>query len=300
MVNVNSLILGMSALGQFVSSGAYHLKQFENADYRAWTREEITIRVGATDETLEPYRCDGVQEFELFPTRAGSIGKSGSLQVKLQTSGSVLTYEAGEFYRENGDRAGRLSDSFGETVRDALREIEKTPSGSILIQRISNSPYPVQLTQGDPRFGPANDAGVAFRGLDMAQAMQTFVTLRKPDYAMMQFTRIGTGGYLFFNPKGNYLSIEEDGVSRKTPNSVIIAHEMYHAFDSVRGLLDRRYVYGKNYEGLEVSEFRAVRFENTFRKELGQRYRKFYGKGEAGGVLDENGRPHIIPAPCLM
>lgn len=296
---MNPLILGMSVLGQIASSSGYDLVQFENSDYRNWSFDELSTRVGVSNESLMQYRCNGVQEFELLPALKNPTGKSGSLRVKLQASGEMLIYRAGDLFFENGDRYDGLSDSFGESVRETLRDVERTPSGAALIERISNSPFPIQITLGSPRFGPVNDEGVVFRGLEMAQALQSFVTLRKPDYVSMQFNRIGAGGSLFYNPQGNYSSVEADGVRRKTPSAVIIAHEMYHAFDSIRGLLDRRFVHGAGYEPLEVAEFRAVRFENTLRKELGFRYRKFYGNSPSGGVIDTDGRPYVIPAPCL-
>jgi hypothetical protein len=75
---------------------------------------------------------------------------------------------------------------------------------------------------------------------------------------------------------------------------------MYHAFDSIRGLLDMRFVSGENYEYQLASEYRAVYFENLMREELGIKFRKYYGShSEWADVLDENDRPILIPSPCL-
>ena len=43
------------------------------------------------------------------------------------------------------------------------------------------------------------------------------------------FTNIGAGGVVAWNPK-------LEGI----PSHVSLAHEMYHAFDSIRGLLDEQ------------------------------------------------------------
>jgi hypothetical protein len=75
---------------------------------------------------------------------------------------------------------------------------------------------------------------------------------------------------------------------------------MYHAFDSIRGLLDMRFVQGEKYEFTQASEYRAVYFENLTRKASGVIYRTHYGEDKTGpGVLDELGEPIKIPSPCL-
>ncbi len=76
---------------------------------------------------------------------------------------------------------------------------------------------------------------------------------------------------------------------------------MYHALDSIRGILDfQRFVQGDGYEFIEVSEFRAVYFENQIRKASGVSYRTHYREDHTGpGVLDSQGEPIMIPSACL-
>ena len=79
-----------------------------------------------------------------------------------------------------------------------------------------------------------------------------------------------------------------------------LAHEMYHAFDSIRGILDMRFVKGEEYEFTLMSEYRAVYFENIVRKAPGIAYRTHYGQDQTGpGVLDEFNEPRTMPSPCL-
>jgi hypothetical protein len=95
--------------------------------------------------------------------------------------------------------------------------------------------------------------------------------------------------------------VESDGKKRIAPVHTILAHEMFHAFDGIRGLFDRRKVDGPTYEYTEVLEYRGAYFENKIRAELGRKYRKYYGGSDqaSGSLLDSDGNPFLFPAPCL-
>ena len=104
----------------------------------------------------------------------------------------------------------------------------------------------------------------------------------------------------------NLSNIESDNITRPSPVLSAFAHELYHAFDSVRGLLDRRGVVGDNMEFMELTEYRAVYFENVIRKNLGRKYRKYYSSVDlndpaqaASSMLDKSGQPYLLPSPCL-
>ena len=90
-------------------------------------------------------------------------------------------------------------------------------------------------------------------------------------------------------------------IKDKIDTDIILAHEMYHAYDGMRGLLDRRFVKSDTHEFQPVCEYRAVRLENSLRKSLGYKYRKFYShtEGSDQDMLDDNGEPIKIPTPCI-
>ncbi len=91
-----------------------------------------------------------------------------------------------------------------------------------------------------------------------------------------------------------------EAIPEGLPPHVALAHEMYHAFDSIRGILDMRFVQGEKYEFAFISEYRAVYFENIARKAAGIDYRTHYDQDQTGpGVLDEYGEPRKMPSPCL-
>ena len=105
-----------------------------------------------------------------------------------------------------------------------------------------------------------------------------------------------------WHPTKEILSIESDGKKRATDKTVSLAHELFHAWDSVRGLLDMRMVKGEHYSFESVVEYRGVWFENQIRQELGFLYRKYYSDPHVENspdLLDDSGEPVYIPHVCL-
>ncbi len=76
--------------------------------------------------------------------------------------------------------------------------------------------------------------------------------------------------------------------------AITIAHEMYHAYDATRGMLDYRLVKGLGLESTSVTEYRGVYFENLVRKELGLKMRRKYSEGSRGSLKNL-----WIDRPCL-
>lgn len=113
---------------------------------------------------------------------------------------------------------------------------------------------------------------------------------------------------MYWNPNMVNETIESDGVRRKLDPTISLAHELYHSFDSIRGILDFGRVNGPNHEFETVMEYRAVYFENLVRKGFGVKLRKHYGDGtplegqdplNPPDLLDETGETIYIPSPCL-
>ena len=97
--------------------------------------------------------------------------------------------------------------------------------------------------------------------------------------------------------------VESDYKEREVNVDIILAHEMYHAYDGMRGLLDRRFIKADELEFQPVAEYRAVRFENIMRKNYGGLYRRFYSTpsdlNSIKDMLDKYEEPIVIPTPCI-
>ncbi len=288
-----------------VGSG-YTLNEVTNDDYIHVTLPQIVAKVGQQKQYLTSYVCDGTKENALFSGLAFSNAAGDSLKLKASAEGNeeIFTYKEGKFYRSNGASIRHMSDPFLIQVEDALVKIEKLPSGKSLLAELEHSPYPLTIVKGRNHFSATGPNGIGNTGIYQASTVMFFQTLLYPEkYNMLN--QIGNGGNINFDPNGNYERIESDNSVRSVPAYIALAHESYHAYDSIRGLLDRRQVVGDEYETTEVCEYRAVYFENKMRKEAGIRYAKYYGttdpeeaKGKPG-LLSPSGEPYAIPAPCL-
>lgn len=301
---LNVVVLSLAARAE---NPPYELVRVENNDFRDWTSAELLERLGVTREDLEPYRCDGKREYAVLPELLRTNPLGDSLRVQLYSpdaefgSSEILIYRQGTFYKRNGNPAGKWlrSNPFVVHVEAALEKLAALPTGKVLLDRLAHSPYPLTIRFGRPHFGATNDKGEDNHGMEMATAIQYLVTLRRADYGF-QFNRIGTGGYIDFNPKLQAEFIEADDVKRPALPHTVLAHEMFHAFDGIRGLFDRRLIKGAAYETTEVMEYRGTYMENQIRTESGLQFRKYYGQTPStGSLLGDDGKPMLLPTPCL-
>ena len=105
-----------------------------------------------------------------------------------------------------------------------------------------------------------------------------------PEYAG-SFASLTKMGVDFSGGSGGTVSWDTSGGSLPTTNGMQtngttdLAHEMFHALDANRGLLDDR-----QESGVKRSEWQAVFRENNLRSEIGKPLRNFYQS-----TIDENG-----------
>ncbi len=299
-MNVFTIIA--SATLSFVPPAYELAPAVENADFRDWTRAELKARIQEDVRFLPNYRCDGDQEFALFSLNARPNPQRDSLRFRNHPDAPVTIYREGRWYDLAGNEVSSAgSSSFARLTSAALDQIENLPSGRILLRELEASPYPLVIENGQNRFTPSLEGMNRNSGMQRAQMIQTFVTLRAPDYAANPLTGIGTGGSVLFDPGIKSSSVEGDGKIRKDIPWIALAHEMYHAYDSVRGLVDRRIVWGPEIQTNFVTEIRALFYENTIRREAGLQYKRNDGSQEPDGpgFLDRQGNPIWIPAPCI-
>lgn len=278
----------------------YTITRFEASDYRSFTDEEMSELLGENRHLLPFLKCNGRDEYNPFhaPLRMNPL--RNSLKIKIPKSETIFTYQWGKIFDEEGTEVTRVTDPFVKKVVKALLRFEDMISGEKLLRMLEGSYFPLVISLGNNSFNPQIEGGRFWSGIKMAQAIAFLSTLRMSPGG--HFSDIGVGGQILWNPDLEIDSIESDNVSRKLDPDVALAHEMYHAFDSIRGMLDMGIVTGQNYEFESIVEYRAVYFENLIRKELGIKYRKHYGKpvGEnPADLLDQNGEPLYIPSTCL-
>jgi len=266
----------------------YTLYAPENEHYRAYTRDELMQRLGSSSSLLFNYKCNLRDEFDPFwpAFRKNTLGTS--LKIKIPQSEEMYIYREGVFYKLNGEVQTNFRDGFLRAVSESLTEIEAFPEGQFLLRELERSFFPITIAKGGNMFNPKDDEGRNYHGIYRANALAIFVQGRMTS-ENVPFNNIGAGGTIAWNPN----------TTEVFPH-IALAHEMYHAFDSIRGLLDMRFVHGPQFEFISLSEYRAVYFENLMRKFSGVEYRTHYGEDHTGpGVLDEQGEPRKMPTPCL-
>lgn len=261
--------------------------QAENDHFRDYKREELTKRFGKTRKLLPKYACDGKTEFD--PFFMPKINKQrDSLRIQLYKEEGLITYQKGRYFTEDGSEISDHENVFMKYIIPVLAKLEKIPETQKLLRRLEEANYPLTIAFGGNMFNPHGLNGESYKGIYMANAISVLDHGRFTDEAV-QFSDIGTGGVISWNPKDN-----------KLPGEVTLAHEMYHALDSTRGTLDMRFIMGEGYEMAFVSEYRATFFENVVRQASGVALRTHYGNDNTGpGLLDANGKPRFISAPCL-
>lgn len=296
------ILLGVSCTA-FAATDPYRLVQMENDDFRDWTFAEMQGRMGADASLLPAYACDGHREYELLPEPPRKNPKGDSLRIRpagATTDADDVVYRSGALYPVDAGASASLADAFVKKAQKSIAKLETLASGQAMLRQLEFARFPLVITSGRSGFVSVVN-GKPNIGVQIQSSLQYLKTLRAPDYASIPFNQIGIGGYIGWNPDLAAQFIESDGKKRAAQPHVVLAHEMFHAFDGIRGLIDRRFVEGKGYESTEATEYRAVFFENTIRRESGLRYRKYYGSDvdPNGGVLDSTGQPRLIPSVCL-
>ncbi|MFT6070720.1 MAG: hypothetical protein ACJAT2_000720 [Bacteriovoracaceae bacterium] len=250
---------------------------------------ELLSMQGKKAKYLDKFHCTVFRD-DLFANDFQKNPKKNSLKI-MTKNGDVLTYSKGLIG----------IDKFSKSVVKALSKIESSQIGRSLIERLMSGPYPLWIKSGGNRFDPRSFDQRPMFGINEAGALTSFLTNRL-QVDRLEFDTWGSGGFVLWDSNNEFMAMESDGVSRKTPTYIALGHELYHAYDSIRGFLDRRMIKGEGYEFQPVIEYRAVYFENLLRAEAGRKYRKYYSppsKAVIGSMLDEFGEPIFIPTDCL-
>ncbi len=297
-----SLLLSLTLLS--TSAMAYELISFSPTKPR--TQEEILKESNQKRENLQSFKCDNQNRMELFFDTAIQNMAMNSLKVYSKKEDKTYTYFDGKLFNENNNRV-RSRDKFVKRALKVLTRYEKNPETRRLVSELQGSPYPFVIKKGGNRYSP-NHTHERPNWHNNNVTMIMNLDERRPMIDRLPFSQIGYGGQILWNPSTKASFMESDNVIRKVNTDIILAHEMLHAYDGMRGLLDRRFVKSETHEFQPVAEYRAVRMENIVRKAMGYKHRRFYSTPSVKNtneldfnqdMLDENNETIILPTPCI-
>lgn len=291
------LIIALTGSYPTLSNTGYTLKDFSIRN-QEHTRDDLLKMIKMNENQLDFYSCPNFQD-HLFSEFLKPFQQQQFLKIETN-SGKLVSYQFGKTFNHKDKEIKPRG--FVKSVVEALKKIEATPTGQRLLNELLKSPYPLVIKEGMNRFDPRKKDEGPVRGMNTAAAFQSLHTGRLI-VDKVRFDQFGSGGYVWWNPKLKPKTQDEDLKIREVPTFMALAHELYHAYDSTRGLLDRRIVNGYGYEFLEITEYRAVYFENKLREENGLYKRITYSDSldpSKGKLLDQNGDPIWIPASCLQ
>ncbi len=301
---VAAVLLLVSSL---VFAQDYKVIRFEASDYRSFTFEEMLSLIGENHWVLPYHHCNGRDEFDPFNAPVRKNIFKNSLKINIPKTDQFYFYQERRLYTEEGVEVDQPTDPFVKRVVKALIRLESSKSIKTLFRHLEASYFPLEISFGAYNsFNPRPPGARSRFGIQMAQAVSFFMYKRMS--GAIPFKDVGVGGQIYWNPGGDFKIVEEDGILRNVDPDVALGHELYHAFDSIRGVLDMGMIKGDGYSFDSVLEYRAVYFENMVRQELGHKKRKFYSAptlspGEDYSMypdmLNDDGEPISIPAPCL-
>ena len=180
--------------------------------------------------------------------------------VFIKNNKDILLYDNGTLRNKDGSEYLGKQTSFTKKVREALNIIGSTKEGQAMLSELqsSNNSYTIQKSTRQYNY----ESKFVYEDMDRAHALQMAETTGK------SLLKGGAGGDIYWNSKGTLLNTEK-GYQK---NSIIdLGHELFHALDANRGLLD-----GRVYNGLSRKEWQATYRENILRQELHLPLRTYY------------------------
>ena len=313
---------------QLLYAQNYKLWRVGDSEYSPMSENEILEKLSINQNDLYQFRCDNPERFELFGYDSHFKGKD-SLRV-LGGDGEKYIYKNQKLINEKTKESvtlesmidtstGKVSDDFTYLALESLQNLEKRTLGKKLIKKMQKSPYVFYIALGGNNVRGTDATKSDEQRMELENRTQNQITNFQAISLIDEkiggidrivFNSIGGSGTINFNPQ-----LEHDFVDTKYKKSssgpeITLAHEMYHAYDAARGLLDMRVpIYEDAIEGqpkTNVGEYRAVRFANLLRRK--NKRRRFYSKADDYtekqqrafyGMLDSDREPIVIPTPCI-
>jgi len=257
-------------------------------------RWDVIDRFAAKYQSMTPY-----QYASLNPIRNVDINGD---TVRINYNNQDILYEKGKLYNKDGSEykgAGTKLNKDGSVKRykgflgdavGALSDLSKSKAGKEEVSALesSSNTFTIKDAQLNPVKAGANqfiasDRAAAYAGEAEDQGDSPFGTPWG-----------GSGGTIYFNPSDATAgTVSEVGGTGFHPETNL-GHELFHAWDADRGLLNDAIV-----NGLNTSEWRATYYENQIRDQLGLPLRNEYNlKTGTVNILDANGKPIPVEAPA--
>ena len=174
-----------------------------------------------------------------------------SLWVSMK--GANYLYNSGVLYDNQGNKHMSTKD-FSSQVVTALNFISQSSEGKNMIIELQNSDKNIYITHTNSRskFISSN----VYNAYGYQHKEENTLVYQIYGDALLS----GSGGTVYWNPKGVYIPTIQ-GMQRN--GMMDLAHEMFHALDANRSLLNQSRV-----QEIQKSEWQAVYRENITRSEL--------------------------------
>ena len=201
----------------------------------------------------------------------------------------TLRYEGGKLFNKDGSSYSGKVKGFLKKATDALNEISNSKEGLSLLSELESSKnsYAIKKSSGDTEFQPSN--------FYTAYANQFKTDPNSSSaYSMSKAKGInfegGSGGNILWNPSGSNIHTTKGLLN--TP-FIALGHEMFHASDANRGLMDDRLE-----GGVKRNEWQAIYRENIVRAQLTLPLRTHYQSTiDSMGNKKPDGPRMLSPAP---
>jgi RHS repeat-associated protein len=217
--------------------------------------------------------------------------------LKIHHKKKDYIYQDGKLYNSDGTAYTGKSKGFLKQTVKALNKIRSKEGGEgrKAVEQLQNSENNFTIKSASAnnqfnRFIPTN--------WNNAQAVQVINQLGALADPTQSFNAIGSGGTIYFDPTGATVN------GQTFSPEILLTHEIGHAVDADKGLMDRTSIKINGVCCEERTEARATYLQNMVALELRRKneLRVYYGGTELPPMppaLIKDGRPVYVPPPAV-
>ncbi len=238
-------------------------------DFEARMYDPLIGRFMTTDPMAEkyysitPYGYCGNNPMNAYDLHGDSISIVYNTSFLGLGKDKSVIYIDGNLYNHDGTIFTEQKCQFLSQSIDALKTISQSEEGKNMLNELQSSTNMFNIKQNNQSKFEYEDRIKAY-----ANQILSDPELATKYMAMDIDLSGGSGGNVLWNPYGTPLHTTQGLLSN---NCADLAHELFHALDSNRGLID-----DKPEQGLARREWQAVYRENVLREELGFPLRTYY------------------------